>query len=341
MYAFSSSSISPSCSTLRARNAIATIVVVIVLSSGSYAQLSPNFYAKTCNEPQLFAAVSQAVKKAIDNEKRMGASLLRLHFHDCFIQGCDASILLDDMPGSPYKGEKTALINNNSSRGFDVIDAIKSEVESVCPGVVSCADVIAMAARDSVVQLGGPSWDVKLGRRDSLNASFSLANGTSVPSILSNITVLIESFKKFGLSPADMVALSGGHTIGKARCLTFRPRLYREGNINESFASNLKEICPSSPGNGDVNLAPFDLQTPEAFDNKYYGNLINQTGLLHTDQLLFGGGDKNVDELVKQYSQNQAQFFLDFAIAIVKMGDVGVLTGSAGEIRKNCRRPNK
>lgn len=64
------------------------------------------------------------------------------------VQGCDGSILLDDT--SSFTGEKTAGPNNNSVRGFEVIDKIKSQVEKACPGVVSCADIVAIAARHSV-----------------------------------------------------------------------------------------------------------------------------------------------------------------------------------------------
>ena len=60
------------------------------------------------------------------------------------MKGCDASLLLD---GS--NSEKTAP-PNLSVRGYDVIDAAKSAVENVCPGVVSCADIIIMATRDAV-----------------------------------------------------------------------------------------------------------------------------------------------------------------------------------------------
>lgn len=58
-------------------------------------------------------------------------------------------MLLDDT--SNFTGEKKAVPNNNSVRGFEVIDKIKSAVEKACPGVVSCADILAITARDSVV----------------------------------------------------------------------------------------------------------------------------------------------------------------------------------------------
>lgn len=68
----------------------------------------------------------------------------------CLIQGCDGSILLDDTPF--FTGEKNAAPNVNSARGFDVIDRIKAAVNIACRGnVVSCADIVAVAARDSIV----------------------------------------------------------------------------------------------------------------------------------------------------------------------------------------------
>ncbi|XP_059315248.1 peroxidase 4-like [Lycium ferocissimum] len=309
-------------------------MMVILLMGSTSAKLSTTFYSKSC--PRLLNTVNSGVRAAVAKEKRMGASLLRLFFHDCFVQGCDGSILLDDTPS--FRGEQTALPNNNSARGYNVIDNIKTKVEKVCPGTVSCADILAIAARDSTVLLGGPSWEVKLGRRDSRTASFSKANDGRLPLATSSLGNLINRFKVVGLSAKDMVALSGSHTIGQAGCVTFRTRIYNESNIDASFAKIRQGRCPRTTGSGDRNLVPLDPKTPNFFDNDYYKNLINKKGLLHSDQVLYNGG--STDSLVNIYSKKPSKFNSDFAIAMSKMGGISPLTGSKGEIRKKCGRVN-
>ncbi|GLJ14603.1 hypothetical protein SUGI_0236420 [Cryptomeria japonica] len=296
-----------------------------------YGQLSPTYYSTSC--PNLLSTVKSAVKQAVAKEKRMAASLTRLHFHDCFVNGCDGSVLLDDSP--TLKGEKKAQPNINSARGFQVMDTIKRKVEAVCSGVVSCADILAIATRDSVVEMGGPTWTVQLGRRDSRTASLRAAN-SSIPPPTSNFSRLVSSFSTKGLSTKDMIVLSGCHTIGQSRCTSFRARIYNESNIDNAFSASLKSKCPKK--GGDNNISPLDLETPTTFDNKYYKNLISQKGLLHSDQQLFNNGSATY--LVTLYSTNQDIFFKDFAAAMVKMGNISPLTGSKGEIRKNCRKPN-
>lgn len=307
--------------------------VMCLISNSVHGQLNSTFYNSSC--PAALSIVQAAVKQAVANEKRMGASLLRLHFHDCFVNGCDGSVLLDDSP--TLTGEKTAIPNNNSARGFEVIDSIKSQVENACSGIVSCADILAIAARDSVVELGGPSWTVMLGRRDSTTASLSTANN-NIPPPTSNLSSLITLFQAQGLSTMEMVTLVGAHSIGQARCVSFRGHAYNDSDIDSTYSTSLRSKCPPTNASGDSNLSPLDFITPTVFDNNYYNNLKNKKGLLHSDQEFFNGG--STDSQVTAYSTNQNTFFSDFAAAIVKMGNIKPLTGNSGEIRKNCRKPN-
>ncbi|CAN6810069.1 unnamed protein product [Brassica oleracea] len=296
------------------------VIVVTLLLHGNNntvveAQLSPDFYRNTC--PLLHAAVRGAVTSAVAFDPRMGASLLRLFYLDCFVNGCDASILLDDT--SSFTGEQNAASNHNSARGFNVIDNIKSAVERLCPG------------------LGGPSWQLNLGRRDAITASQAAAN-SSIPAPTSSLSQLITSFANLGFTAREMVALSGAHTIGRAQCRNFRTRIYEETNIDPTFAATRQQNCPITSGSGDGNLAQLDSLTQFIFDNSYFRNLISQRGLLHSDQVLFNGG--STDSIVREYSQNARVFRNDFAAAMLKMSHISPLTGSDGEIRMSCGRTN-
>ncbi|KAF3792778.1 Peroxidase 4 [Nymphaea thermarum] len=294
----------------------------------SAAGLSPYFYDASCPE-----ALS-VIRTAISRERRMGASLLRLHFHDCFVNGCDASVLLDDT--SSMEGEKGAVQNEGSLRGFEVIDSIKSLVESRCPGVVSCADVLAIAALDSSEAMGGPKWEVKLGRRDSPTASKSDAENNLPPSSPQRFrNSLLSSQTKDSVK--ETLIFAGARTIGQAQCATFKDRIYNGSNIDAGFARMRRGHCPEEDGDGDSNLAPLDLVTPTSFDKNYFKNLIRK-GLLDSDQVPFGGG--STDPLVVAYSKNRALFYADFAAAMVRMGDISPLTGSVGQVREVCRAAN-
>ncbi|RDX67256.1 Peroxidase 4, partial [Mucuna pruriens] len=308
------------------------LFILSLFASSTNAQLSTNFYDKTC--PKLQTIVRNAMEQAINGEARLGASILRLFFHDCFVNGCDASLLLDDT--ATFVGEKNAAPNQNSVRGYELIDTIKTNVEAACSGTVSCADILALAARDGVVLLGGPSWEVALGRRDARTASVSAANN-EIPSPFSDLPTLISMFAAKGLNTRDLIVLSGSHSIGQAQCQLFRSRIYNDTNIDTNFAASRRAICPAS--GGDTNLSPLDTLTPNHFDNNYYTNLLANRGLLHSDQVLFNGGSQ-LDVFVRTYSTNNVAFFSDFAQAMVKMSNITPLTGTSGEIRNNCRLVN-
>lgn len=270
-------------------------------------------------------------------EARSGASVMRLQFHDCFVNGCDASLLLDDTP--TMLGEKLSLSNINSLRSFEVIDEVKDALEQVCPGVVSCADIIVMAARDAVVLSGGPNWEVKLGRKDSLTASQEDSDDI-MPSPRANATTLISLFTKFGLSTRDLVALSGSHSIGQARCFSIVFRLYNQSGtgqpdptIEPKYREKLNHLCPLG---GDENVTGDLDATPEIFDNQYFKDLVMGRGFLNSDETLFSNGETR--EYVTEFSVNQSEFFKAFVEGMIKMGDLQ--SGRPGEIRRNCRVVN-
>ena len=101
------------------------------------------FYSSTC--PRAESIVRSTVQSHLNSDLTLAAGLLRMHFHDCFVQGCDGSVLIVG-----NNSERTAP-PNLVLRGFEVIDDAKTQLEAACPGVVSCADILALAARDSVV----------------------------------------------------------------------------------------------------------------------------------------------------------------------------------------------
>ncbi|GLT34544.1 hypothetical protein SLA2020_090530 [Shorea laevis] len=304
--------------------------------------LTLDYYKSTC--PTVFEIVWKEMECAVLSDPRNAALIVRLHTHDCFVQGCDGSVLLDDT--IDLKGEKTASENVNSLTGFTLVDRIKSKLESECPGIVSCADILTIAARDAVLLVGGPYWDVPLGRKDSRTAGYDLAN-SNLPSASEGLLSILSKFIYQGLSVTDTVALLGAHTIGMARCVNFRARIYGDFEttsdktpISETYLSNLKSICPAT--GGDNNIAAMDNVTPNLFDNSFYWTLIRGEGLLNSDQELYSsvfGVETRM--LVKKYAEDPIAFFLQFSDSMVKMGNI-TNTDSfvTGEVRRNCRFVN-
>ncbi|KAI9123293.1 hypothetical protein K1719_006182 [Acacia pycnantha] len=316
-----------------------SLCLVATIFGASNAQLSSSFYDTTC--PNASSIVRGVIEQAAQSDVRIGAKLIRLHFHDCFVDGCDGSILLDN--GNGILSEKEAVPNNNSADGYPVVDDIKTALENVCPGVVSCADILAIAAEASVSLGGGPNWGVELGRRDSTTAN--RAGAELLPGPRDGLANITSKFSAVGLDTADVVALSGAHTFGRARCLLFSDRLFNFQNSNtsdpsldSSYLQTLRQACPQGGNGGTLN--DLDPTTPDTFDNNYFTNLQSGRGLLQSDQELFSTTGSNTVAIVNRFASSQSDFFTSFAQSMINMGNISPLTGSNGQIRTNCRRVN-
>ncbi|KAK4263676.1 hypothetical protein QN277_029059 [Acacia crassicarpa] len=325
---------------------VAFVLLVLVLTNRCEAsELRLDYYASSC--PTVFDVIRKEIECDVQSDPRNAALVLRLHFHDCFVQGCDGSVLLDDTV--TLKGEKTASANINSLKGFSLIDRIKNMLESECPGIVSCADLLTIAARDAVVLVGGPYWDVPVGRKDSKTANFALAN-TNIPKPDDTLLTIISKFLYQGLSVTDMVALSGAHTIGMARCESFRSRIYgdyevtsEKDAVSESHLRDLRSTCPlTKGGSSENNVTSLDYVTPDLFDNSYYHLLLKGQGLLNSDQELYSSlFGIQTRELVKKYALDPLAFFQQFSDSMVKMGNIVKPESFVdGEVRTNCRFVN-
>ncbi|XP_047339296.1 peroxidase 44-like [Impatiens glandulifera] len=298
------------------------------------AQLKVGFYSATC--PRAEQIVRQVVQKRFASDRSITAAFLRMYFHDCFVRGCDASILIDS---TPKKQSEKDAVPNQTVRGFEIIDEIKTNLEAACPGKVSCADIISLATRDSVSLAGGPSYQIPTGRRDGL---VSNPNDVNLPGPSDSVSQALQIFKAKKLTLNDMVTLLGGHSVGIAHCRFFQDRLSNfqgtgkpDSTMDPVLVSKLTRVCATQQD----GTAFLDQNTSFILDNEFYNQIKKKRGVMQIDQEL--ALDASSAPIVNNFASNPALFQKNFAAALVKLGNVGALVGKAGEIRKKCRVFNK
>ncbi|KAK6930512.1 hem peroxidase [Dillenia turbinata] len=277
-----------------------------------------HFYKKhnTCANVEAF--VRHQVSLFYEKDKRITAKFLRLIYSDCMPNGCDGSILLDGA-----KSEKTAA-QNAGLDGFVYIDKIKTVLEDRCPRAA-----------------GGPSYPVLTGRRDGRD---SKAEWVDLPSPSISWESALAYFTSKGLTALDLGTLLGAHTMGRTHCYNIMDRLYNYNNtgkpdpsMKKSMLKQLRKQCPS---NGQSNYVLLNPKNPDyRFSNSYYQNVLQHQAVLGVDQQLLFGGD--TIQVVQELAGSIQKFKQMFAFTVSRMGGLGVLTGDKGEIRLNCRVPNK
>ncbi|XP_010242724.1 PREDICTED: probable peroxidase 61 [Nelumbo nucifera] len=303
-------------------------------------RLVRQFYKKNhlCDDVEVY--IKYQVKSYWTKDRSITPKLLRLLYSDCFVTGCDASILLDG-PNS----EKTAA-QNVGLGAFVLIDNIKEVVEARCPGVVSCADILNLATRDAVNLAGAPSYPVLTGRRDGFTSS---AASVDLPSPSISWESALAYFQSKGLDVLDLTTLLGAHTMGRTHCRYILDRLYNFNNtgkpdpsMKQSLLDQLRKQCPPKTRKGQHD--PLVFLNPQSgskytFSNSYYSRVLRNESILGVDQQLLFGNDTS--QITEEFAAGFEDFRKSFALSMSRMGSLGVLTGTQGEIRRNCRFTNK
>ncbi|CAI0405594.1 unnamed protein product [Linum tenue] len=294
-----------------------SLALLCLLSApAASAQLTRTHYAGVC--PNVEGIVRGAVQKKIQQTFVTIPATIRLFFHDCFVQGCDASVMVASAGSN--RAEKDHPDNLSlAGDGFDTVIKAKQAVDAVagCRNKVSCADILALATRDVIALSGGPSYPVELGRLDGLRSTAGSVNGR-LPQPNFSLAQLNSLFAANGLSQSDMIALSGGNPV--------------DPTLNRAYATQLQQMCPR---NVDPRIAiNMDPITPNTFDNTYFKNLQQGKGLFTSDQILYT--DLKSRPTVDAWAGNSVAFQQAFITAITKLGRVGVKTGRGGNIRTDC-----
>ncbi|GJN23724.1 hypothetical protein PR202_gb11397 [Eleusine coracana subsp. coracana] len=289
---------------LSASSALLPPALSVPLNATVGANLSDYFTVASC--PNLEQAIFLAMFQVLRSDISIAAGLLRLYFHDCFPQGCDASILLQGRGSEQQMGNNLTL----HPKALQLIEQLRAQA--------------------AVKWLGGPDYAVAQGMLDSVGPASAQEVG-SLPAQTSDVPKLLSTFASKGFGdPTELVAFSGAHTIGVARCDSFRDRALKREDV---FATLLLIACARNPG----LMQPLDVMTWNLFDNKYLWDLKNRQGVLTSDMALIK--DARTAPIVDLFAQDQNAIFAAFAKTMTKLSHFRP-HGNSGEIRRNCFRAN-
>ncbi|CAO2207960.1 unnamed protein product [Urochloa humidicola] len=331
---------------------VQAVVLLAAVTSAQASELQVGYYSKTCKGVENI--VKWHVIRALKANRRTGAALIRLLFHDCFVRGCDGSVLLDASYENPHP-EKEAKVNIGLA-AFDLLEEIKAAVEDRCPGIVSCSDILIYAARDaaSILSNGHVHFDVPAGRLDGYVSKAEEAQA-ELPDSTDDVDKLIANFAKKNFTIEELVILSGAHSIGQGHCSSFTGRLSEPNDqITPAYRDLLKYKCSQGsnpPVVNNVRDEDYDVvgrfmsgfvsrvrKIPDFLDNTYYHNNLAKIVTFHSDWTLLT--QKEALGHVKEYAENGTLWDEDFSDSLVKLSKLPMPAGSKGEIRKKCSMIN-
>ncbi|KAI5016988.1 hypothetical protein ZWY2020_037366 [Hordeum vulgare] len=257
----------------RSWSCMALLVLALSAQLGA-SDLTTGYYNSSC--PNLESIVHGVVTQKMDDTIRtIGSTIrtigstIRLFFHDSFVEGCDASVLIRSTPGNPT--EMDADDNKSLAfEGYETVRIAKEAVEAAWPNLVSCADILTIATRDAIALSGGPFYPVELGRLDGLSSTASCRRPPAPSTRWSPCSERTGSPCPTS-SPSQFMAggRAAAHTVGLAHCGKFRDRVYgspADATLNPKYAAFLRTKCPADGSSDPMVL--MDQATPALFDNQ-------------------------------------------------------------------------
>ncbi|XP_059439078.1 L-ascorbate peroxidase 3-like [Corylus avellana] len=231
--------------------------------------------------------------RALISSKSCAAIMLRLAWHDA---GTYDATRKTGGPNGSIRTEKE--LKHGANAGLEIAVRLCEKVKAKHPKI-TYADLYQLAGIVAVEVTGGPSIDFVPGRKDSLESD----EEGRIPDARQGAQHLRDVFYRMGLSDKDIVALSGGHTLGKA---------HKERSGFESL-----------PWTTD----------PLKFDNSYFVELMKKgdsEGLLKlpTDKSLVE--DPKFRPYVELYAKDEDAFFTDYAASHKKLSELGFTRPSSG-----------
>ncbi|MBV9603381.1 MAG: hypothetical protein JOZ87_41970 [Chloroflexi bacterium] len=202
---------------------------------------------------------------------------LRLAFHDAGTY--DRATGTGGAHGTVHLTEELRRADN-TGWGQPCMELI-AEAKAAYP-MVSWADLIALGGAAAVQKCGGPTIEIGLGRTDATEVS----PPHRLPGGYEGSDMLKRMFARMGLTPRDLVALSGAHTLGHTQRKAF-------------------------------------TEDPWVFSNAYFTQLVDRTGpqLLQTDTAIID--DPELRPYVELYARDESQFWADFADAFRRLTWLG------------------
>ncbi|VAI80199.1 unnamed protein product [Triticum turgidum subsp. durum] len=293
---------------------VAVQVALLAASSAEAGELVVGYYDKKCRGVE--NVVQWHVRRALKTNRRAGAALVRLLFHDCFVRGCDASVLLDASPENPHP-EKEAPVNIGLA-AFDLLEEIKAAVED---------------------------------RRLDGHVSSAAEAQAELPDSTFTVQQLIDNFARKDFDVEELVILSGAHSIGVGHCSSFTGRLTAPPEqINPAYRNLLNHKCHQGANPAVVNnVRDEDYETVSKFmpgftsrvrkisdflDNTFYHNNLARIVSFNSDWQLMTHTEARGH--VHEYADNATLWDGDFADSLLKLSKLSMPAGSKGGIRKKC-----